>query len=63
MQRGHDYKSALNAYNNVKQKKDKVTPTSSNTTYKDGKIVYGEKKTDKLMDFVKGIGAQLQPYK
>ena len=63
MQRGHDYKSALNAYNNVKQKRDKVTPTSPKTTYKDGKIVYGEKKTDKLMDFVKGIGAQRQPYK
>ena len=63
MQRGHDYKSALNAYNNVKQKRDKVTPTSPKTNYKDGKIVYGEKKTDKLMDFVKGLGTQRQPYK
>lgn len=63
MQRGHDYKSALNAYNNVKQKRDKIALTSTKTTYKDGKIVYGEKKTDKLMDFVKGIVSQRQPYK
>ena len=63
MTQGHDYKSALNAYNNVKQRRDIVTPTSPKTNYKDGKIVYGEKKTDKLMDFVKGLGTQRQPYK
>ena len=63
MTQGHDYKSALNAYNNVKQRRDIVTPPSSKTAYKDGKIVYGEEKTDKLMDFVKRLGKQRQPYK
>ena len=63
MTQGHDYKSALNAYNNVKQKRDIVTPPSSKTIYKDGKIVYGEKKPDKIMDFIKGIGKQREPYK
>ena len=63
MTQGHDYKSALNAYNNVKQRRAIVTPPSSKTAYKDGKIVYGEEKTDKLMDFVKRLGKQREPYK
>ena len=63
MTQGHDYKSALNAYNNVKQRRAIVTPPSSKIAYKDGKIVYGEEKTDKLMDFVKRLGKQREPYK
>jgi hypothetical protein len=63
MQRGHDYKSALNAYNNVTQKRNKAITQNPKTTYKDGKLVYDEKKPDKLVNFVRGLGTQRQTYK